>query len=169
MKAALFIGLLIFMSVKIFSQTNSSFCKAVENSRFKKVERIFKREFNKRRNGNEYYHGPGSGMQINHQYTIDTLTMWLKNKSCIEDAFWDKCQIKISIYPGWTIIGAIFKTKKGLVEKCFYIQEGTTGSIKIFNWQFPFFKMKNKLIYKKMYDQTGFIEQQKKNCIDINK
>ena len=108
-------------------------------------------------------------MQINHQYTIDTLTMWLKNKSCIEDAFGDKCQTKISIYPGWAIIGAIFKTKKGMLEKCFYIQEGTTGSIQLFKWRFPFFKMKNKLIYKKMYDQPGFIEQQKKNCIDINK
>ena len=169
MRTSIVIVLFILISPKIFSQINSSFCKAVENSRFKIVERIFKREIKKRRNGTPYYNGPGSGMQITHQYNIDTLTKWLINKPCIEDAYWDKCQIKISIYPGWIIIGAIFKTKKGLQEKCFYIQEGTMGSIKIFKWRFPFLKMTNKLVYKKMYDQPGFIEQQKKNCVDINK
>ena len=147
-----------------YSQNDIAFCKAVETGDFNKVERIFKREIKKRKNGKVYNNGPGMGMQITHIYNLDTLTMWLKSKTCIKDAFWDKCQNKISIYPGSAIIGVLFKTKNSFQEKCFLIQIGTTGTLKIYNWRIPFSKMKNKLIFKKMYDCAGFITEHNKNC-----
>lgn len=150
------------------AQINQRFCSAVEKGNFKKAERIFKREIKKRKNGTAYDNGPGSGMQITHQYNLDTLTMWLKNQPCVEDAFWDKCQNKIMIYPGWSIIGVKFKTNGGVTEKCFSIQEGTTGTIKIFGWKPHLFKAKNKLVYRKMSDCEGFIEQQQANCNQQN-
>jgi len=162
----LFIPIILFLSISTItrSQGNSTFCKAVENEKFKKVERVIKKKVRKIKNGTTYYNGPGSGMQIDHIHNIDTLVMWMNTMPCIADAASDKCEIKISIFPGWIVIGAIFKSSKGISEKCFYIQEGTTGAVNIFGWRPHIFKMKNKLIYKKMYDCPGFVEQQKKNC-----
>jgi len=154
-----------FFSGPAFSQ-NTRFCKAVEKGNFKKAERIFKRQVKKRKGGTAYYNGPGSGYQITHFYNLDTLTMWLKNMPCVEDAVWDKCQQKEMIYPGSSSVGVKFNTKKGIVEKCFWIQEGTTGNVNIFGWKPHIFKSRDILRYKKMYDCKGFTELQRKNCGD---
>lgn len=153
-----------FLFNSAFSQDNCIFCRAVENKNFNKTERIFKREIKKYKHGIKYDNGPGSGIQISHVAGLDSLTAWLKNKPCVADAYWDRCQSKIAIYPGWSSIGVKFKTKSGEIEKCFYIQEGTLGITDIFGWRPHVFKTRNILVYKKMYDCLGFIEQQKKEC-----
>ena len=152
------------MMSSVYSQNNASFCKAVGKNNFNKVERLVKKEIRKKRSGTQYDNGQGSGIQVTHVYDLDTITSWLKRFPCVEDAFWDKCQVKISIYPGWSVIGVRLNTESGPSEKCFHIQEGTTGSISIFGWRPHLFKYRNKLIYKKMCDCEGFIEQQKNNC-----
>jgi len=101
-----------------------------------------------------------------HHYDLDTLTRWLKNMPCVEDAVRDKCQQKELIYPGSSSVGVKFKTSEGIVEKCFWIQEGTTGNVNIFGWKPHIFKSRNILRYKKMYDCKGFIELQRQNCGD---
>lgn len=158
------LSLIFFICKSSYSQNERAFCKAVEKSNFSKVERIVHKVIKKNRKGQKYYNGPGSGWQIDLSPGIDSITGWLKHQSCVEDAFWDKCQMKIAIYPGWSSVGGRFITKKGIVEKCFKIQEGTTGQINIFGWQPKIFKSKMKLVYKKMYDCDGFIDEQKKNC-----
>ena len=160
-------AVLFFLSA--YPQNELKFCKAVEKDNFRKVERIFKREVNKIKSGFQYDNGPGSGIQTTHQYTFDTLTAWLKNMPCIEDAYWDKCEIKIAIYPGWTNIGAKFKSPSGVKEKCFSIQMGTTGTVNIFGWKPKLCKEKNSLVYKKMFDNAGFIDRQKQNCAELIK
>ncbi len=160
-------AVLFFLSA--YAQNELKFCKAVEKENFRKVERLFKREIKKRKSGLQNDNGKGSGIQVNHQYTFDTLTLWLKKMPCIEDAFWDKCEIKIAIYPGWTVIGAKFKTTSGIKEKCFTIQIGTTGTVNIFGWKPKLCKAKNSLVYKKMADCSGFIAKQKQNCAELIK
>jgi hypothetical protein len=150
------------------AQKSNSFCKAVKNENFNKAERIFKREIKKWKYGVKYDNGPGSGIQINHTPGLDSLTNWLKNKRCVEDAYWDKCQIKELLYPGWASIGAKFRTRNGIVEKCFYIQEGTMGQMSIFGWRPHARKSRNILVYKKIYNCSGFIEKQKKECDESN-
>ncbi len=157
----------IFLKVG-YSQDNCTFCNAVSKGNFKRVERQLRKQIRERKDGISYYNGPGSGMQVSHVSNIDTITMWLQAKACVEDAAWDKCQKKPAIYPGWASIGVKFKTSSGIKEKCFLIQKGTTGSLNIFGWRPHIFKTKNKLIYRKMYDCEGFIENQKKNCQEIN-
>jgi hypothetical protein len=164
MRTTISLILFLFLFSPGFSQNNNAFCKAVEYENYDKAERIFKREIKKYKHGNKYDNGPGSGIQISHIAGFDSLTAWLKNKPCIEDAYWDRCQSKIAIYPGWSSIGVKFKTGNGISEKCFYIQEGTIGNIGIFGWRSHIFKTRNILVYKKMYDCAGFIEQQKKEC-----
>jgi hypothetical protein len=148
-----------------YAQSRSSFCKAVEKGNFKKVARQFNKQVKCRKWGKTYDNGPGSGMQVTHVYDLDTLTMWLKSKPCVADAYWDKCQVKIDIYPGWAEIGAKFITSDGIKEMCFCLQEGTMGTMNILGWHPHLFKSKNKLILKKLYDCDGFIEKQKANCL----
>lgn len=164
MKSFLFTLTLLLCASLVKPQNNQGFCRAVEKGNFLKVERVFRNQVHHRRHGKVYDNGSGSGNQITHQYNLDTLTLWLKNMECVEDATWDKCQIKILIYPGWSTIGAKFKTRAGVVEKCFVIQEGTTGSIRLFGWRPHLFKAKNKMVYKKIIDCEGFIQLQRKNC-----
>ena len=151
------------------AQSNTKFCKAIEKEHFKKIERLLKQQVRHHKNGQRYYNGAGSGYQTNFTPALDSLTNWFKNQSCVIDAYWDRCENKIAIYPGWSVIGAKFKTKKGIVEKCYSIQLGTTGKINLFGWRPQLFKTKNKLVYKKSYDCNGFIKQQKLNCFPYSK
>jgi hypothetical protein len=161
-----FLTIIVFhcFLIATYAQDRSSFCRAVEKGKFKKVERLFNLEVKKRKWGKTYDNGPGSGMQVTHTYDLDTLTTWLKSKPCVADAAWDKCQIKALNYPGWSVIGAKFITHEGIKEKCFYLKEGTMGTVRIFGWRPHLFKARNKLILKKMYDCNGFIELQRNNC-----
>jgi hypothetical protein len=162
--------LLIFLSSqKAFSQSEKAFCKAVESMNFKKVERIVHRIVKKNRAGQTYFNGEGSGYQINLSPCYDSIVNWLKKQDCVEDAYWDKCQSKELIYPGSSSIGVKFKTKTGIAEKCFLVQNGTTGQVNIFGWKPKISKAKKNLVYKKMYECKGFIELQKLNCYPYSK
>jgi hypothetical protein len=122
----------------------------------------------KNRKGVIYFNGEGSGYQINFSSSLDSITYWLKRQDCVLDAFWDKCQDKIAIYPGHSSIGIQFNTKTGITEKCFLIQEGTNRQLNLFGWKPKLFKPKKILLYKKMYDCENLIELQKKNCEKMN-
>lgn len=160
------IMLLFFILVckNVYCQNEIALCKAVANLNFRRTERIVKTVIKENKTGLTFYNGEGSGHQINLTPCIDSITNWLKKQDCIEDAYWDKCQIKQAIYPGHSTIGVKFRTKNGIVEKCFLVQEGTTGQINILGWEPKIFKSKKILIYEKMYNCENFIEQQKMNC-----
>lgn len=154
----------VFIIQSAFCQNAKVFCKAVDNSNFRKVERIVKKTIKKNRTGQIYFNGEGSGYQINLAPCYDSITNWLKKQVCVEDSFWDKCQIKEAIYPGHSSIGVKFRSKKGIVEKCYLVQEGTTGQVNLLGWRPKLLKSKKILVYVKMYDCENFIEQQKLNC-----
>ncbi len=168
-KKIIFTLLLGYSFQMAWAQSHSKCCKAIENENFKKVERLLQQQVRHHKNGQRYYNGEGSGYQTNFTPALDSITNWFKNQNCVVDAYWNKCQNKIAIYPGWSVIGVKFKTKKGIVEKCYSIQQGTTGKINLLGWRPKLFKTKNKLVYKKSYDCEGFIELQKLNCFPYSK
>jgi hypothetical protein len=147
----------------LFSQSKS-FEKAIEKGNFGKIERIVKRKIKEQKHGVEFFNGPGSGMQISFEESFDSIVNWLLLHKGVQDATWDKCQIKVAIYPGSSTIGVVFKTKNGMVEKCFKVQKGTTGQPYIFGWRPVLFKSKMKLVYKGSVDCEGFVEKQKILC-----
>ena len=152
-----------------WAQSPTKCSKAIEKENFKKVERLLQQQVRHHKNGQRYYNGAGSGYQTNFTPALDSITNWFKNQSGVVDTYWDKCQQKEAIYPGWSVIGVKFKTKKGIVEKCYSIQQGTTGNVNLLGWKPKLFKTKNKLVYKKSYDCKGFIELQKLNCFPYSK
>jgi hypothetical protein len=89
---------------------------------------------------------------------------WLMIQDCVADAYRDQCENKLAIFPGRSSIGVKFKTNSGIKEKCFSIQEGTTGQINILGWRPKISKSKYILSYKNTYDCEGFIEIQKQKC-----
>lgn len=156
----------ILLSFFIYSASGNDgakLCKAVSKGKFNKVERIVKRHVNGLPESKES--DSGNPAYRSMEQNIDSLKKWFKSMDCVEDAFDDKCQNKIAIYPGWSIVGVIFKTDAGLAEKCFSIQKGTTGTINILGWRPKISRTKNKLVYKIMYNCPGFIDEQKKNCV----
>ena len=118
LKIILFL-LFFFVSQNVFCQNEKALCKAVSNFDFKKVESIVKKVIKTNKKGQIYFNGEGSGYQINLSPCFDSITNWLKKQDCVEDAYWDKCQIKQAIYPGHSTIGVKFRTKNGIIEKCF--------------------------------------------------
>ena len=158
------IPFVIFILLSLLSNghDNSSFCKGIENGKFKKFERKFKRYIKSIPESADYSDTVSSEPTM-HQ-NIESLTQWFKGLTCVEDAFQDKCEMKVLIYPGWSVIGVKFRTNSGIVEKCFSIQLGTTGTTNIFGWHLKTSRMKNKLVYRKMFECPGFISDQKRKC-----
>ena len=154
---------LAFISV-IEGQNKQIFCNAVQTDSYDRTERYIKNQIKEFRKGKVFYNGEGSGYQISFKEAYDTIVCRMKQFECVEDAFSDKCAEKIAIYPGSSSIGIILKSGEKWAEKCFHIQEGTIGRLNILGWRPRISKSKNILIYKKMYDCVGFVDEQKKNC-----
>ncbi|MFH1121303.1 MAG: hypothetical protein V1775_15900 [Bacteroidota bacterium] len=155
----------MFLNFEIASSQNEkALCKAVDNMKFRKAEKIVRKVIRINQTGQTNPDSEAGGYTINLSPCFDSITNWLKKRECVDDAFWDKCQAKMAIYPGWSSIGVKFRTKKGIVEKCFLIQEGTTGQVNLLGWRPKLFKSKKILVYNRMVDCEKFIEQQKKYC-----
>lgn len=173
MANALKIILLLFTLLdfgSIDAQSEKRFCKAVDKENFHRVARFVKQQLKQHRYATEYANPEVVTFQaILTTYTpnIDSIAAWLRNFHCVADVSWDKCMAKAAIYPGHSTIGVKFKTRNGEIEKCFLLQEGTTGRVNIFGWHLKLSKSKTKLVYKRMYDCSGFIEMQKKNCAGL--
>lgn len=158
---------LFFVFQIAYAQNEKKFCKAVAKMNLKKTGRIIKKLVKKNKEGVAYFDEALEKNQYSLSAGVDLITYWLKGNDCVEDAFWDKCQAKPAIFPGHSTIGVRFKTPKGVIEKCFLIQEGITGQINIFGWKPKLKKSKMILVYKTMFDCDNFIYEQKSNCRNI--
>lgn len=142
----------LLLSNAIGQEMNRKLNKAIEKDNFRKVERIVKSEIKKHRKGVQSH--TDDGEHISHAETFDWLAAWLKMHPNVEDAAWDKCAVKILIYPGSSTLGALFKTRHGSREMCFHVQVGKLGRG----------NDKHVLVYKKMESCGGFLKEQKQNC-----
>ena len=110
------VGIIFLIAENTFCQSDKAFCRATNHSNFKKVERIFSRQVKKKSKG-YVYQDSGWGIATTFYTNYDFLVNWLKKQGCVEDAIWNKNQARVAIYPSYSIIGARYKTKKGIVEK----------------------------------------------------
>lgn len=141
----------------------SSLGRAAKKGHWNRVERIMKHKICEQNRVFDFDNRQRKTI-LSFSVAYDTIVHWLKTSPVVEDAMWDKCMNKIDIYPGYSAVGVRFKTKKGIVEKCFVVQEGTTGNLKLFGWHPHLFRYKWKLKYKRMRDCKGFVQQQKEIC-----
>lgn len=154
---------LLFAHVS-FSQVDQAFCLAVENANFESAENSIKKQVRNHRRGFEYVNQTTGEKWVSFEYSLDSITLWLRQQPCVEDAFWDKCEVKPAIYPAPYSIGVIFNTKYGKIEKCFQLQGGTIGEVYLLGWKPKLFRPRDILLYNAMYDCEGFIKKQRQNC-----
>ncbi len=166
MKYVILFLFLFNFSPSSIAQLDLKICKAVKCNNFKKVDRLVKRQIKSIPISEEK--GIKDSSYVSMDKNIELLTQWFKNMECIQDAFDDRCQNKIMIYPGWSIIGVMFKIGNESIERCFSIQKGTTGTINIFGWRPKISRSKNKLVFKVSYECPGFIIDQKRICVKNN-
>ena len=100
----------------------------------------------------------------NYSRAIDSLVGIFKEMPCVEDAFADKCAIKIAIWPGTSIVGVNYRLQDSIYEFCYAIQEGKMRAIRINGILHIPLKGKEKLIYLGSVRCEGFIEEQHKLC-----
>jgi hypothetical protein len=86
------------------------------------------------------------------------------------DAYYDYCQEKIALYPGWMTLGVRFQQDSIELEKCYSIRLAKPSQY----WRRLIFRpLKNKEqlyhIKKWTYYQPGFIDFQRKKCEDQQK
>lgn len=164
MKNFTFLLLFVISLNSTRAQQAEKICKAVHKENYRPLERFVKKQIKLRKHGSTYYNGPGSGMQVSHVGSLDSITGLLKSLDCIADAAWDKCQIKIAIYPGGSTIGVILNTSNGKREMCFSVQEGTTGNVRLLGCRMKLFKARNILVFKNRKECSDFVRQQKALC-----
>lgn len=150
-----------------YAQNHCPLCDAVNKGKLNRVEKIVKNEILKYKYGKVATNGSSS--YPTYHEAFDSIVSWLNKKECVATAAWDKCQSKIMIYPGHAVIGAVFKTPKGDMEKTFLLRLGKIMSINRWLGWLHHFKTKERFYYKEMKHGNGFVKQQKALCKEEEK
>lgn len=102
---------------------------------------------------------------------IHALYYDLRKQIGVNGVDWDRCVIKPAIWPGTWTLGVVFRTRDGkvqdILERCYTIQGGRTGTIDLFGWHPRVFKARDNLKVKRARACAGFVEEQKKACHDF--
>ncbi len=86
----------------------------------------------------------------------------------VTDAFVDKCETRLTIYPSFSNLGVVIQVDGVSIEKCYYMQVGDYSSKKNFlGWNVKNRGNLDKLIYLNNYIEKGFIKQQRDLCNPI--
>lgn len=99
---------------------------------------------------------------------IGELYETLRKQIGVIEVDWDRCVIKPAIWPGTYTLGVVFRTRDGyewdILERCYTIQGGRTGTINIFGWHPRVRKSRDDLKCTAATECMGFVEEQKKLC-----
>jgi hypothetical protein len=138
-------------------QISSDSCYSKNNSIDRKIFKIIRKNRRlKKIGGYSKYH-----------FALDSIKQKVKRIKNVIDLEYDECEIKISIYPGWSILGVKYLFKGIEIEKSYLIQIGALRNIKIFGKvlgfpRLPKFISTDRLVLKKKKTicNPGFIDRQ---------
>lgn len=99
-----------------------------------------------------------------HTATYDSLVAFLRRQPGVQDAAWDKCMVKIDIWPGHSTMGMRWRKGDQVIERCWSVQEGIPGTINLFGWRPRVRKTREHLKFKRARACAGFVEEQRKYC-----
>lgn len=163
MRAILFSVLLLPFAVR--AQDMKRFQRALNSGNEHAMDRWMKREFHRVRKG--HLVPASSGSYTDHAATHDSLVAFLRCGIGVEDAAWDRCMNKLSIWPGHSTIGMRWHAEGRVMERCWIVQEGIPGTINLFGWHPRVRKSREYLKYRKGRTCPGFIEEQRKYCTEL--
>lgn len=155
---------LLLSSTSALAQDTDAFARALKSGNVHRVDRWVKRELHRTRKGHEQV--TPSTTYITHGPTFDTLVAFLRRQPGILDAAWDGCMSKQMSWPGHSRIGVRFTLNGTEQERCYSVQEGIPGVIRLPGWRPHVRKDREDLKYLGAADCPGFVEQQKRYCGD---
>lgn len=122
-------------------------CACVAENNFKGVEKIVAKKVRQVRRDKKLK---------NNVERMDSLERWMQQQSCVKDAYWNKNDAFILTTIRYVHqLGVSFVQDDQVVEKCFSIQTS------YYNYVHKWGRKHNRLIYRKMFDCEGFIEQRR--------
>ena len=135
------------------------FCRWVEKGQMNKVEKAIKQQIHRYRSGEQVPTSSGDSYTT-HGGVLNLIEGWLNDKPCVE-ATWDKCEVKIALFPGHARLGARYNNGQ---ELCYNVQLGKTRSINKWLGWLHYFPESNKMIYQGSSVCDGFVDYQRGLC-----
>ena len=155
------IVLLFMLPTVIHAQDATRFAHAMERGAGA-VDHWMKRELMAHKKGTLVNNG--STTYTSHSATYDSLVIFLRMQPDVLDAGWDRCMVKLTSWPGHSSLGVRFVSNGEVHERCYYLQEGRSGSIEIFGWRAQVRKVREQLKFLGAKECPGFVEEQRRNC-----
>lgn len=146
------------------AQDAQRFGRALMAEDHKALDRWMKRELHHKRKGTLV--SMPSGNCVMHHATFDSLASWLRRQPGVDDAGWDRCATKIAIWPGHSTIGLRWRTASGNHERCYLVQEGRHGAVRLLGMRFQLRRNREILVHKGAHGCTGFVEEQRRICAE---
>lgn len=156
--------MLLILPVPVFAQDTEALALALNSGREHRVDRWVKRELHRMRKGHVLVTPTAS--YIVHDPTFDTLVAVLRRQPGVIDAAWDKCINKLDLWPGHSRIGVRFIVNGTEHERCYSVQEGIPGVIRLPGWRPHVRKDRQHLKVLAAHDCPGFVEQQRAYCAE---
>lgn len=156
--------MLLILPVPVFAQDTEALALALKSGREHRVDRWLKRELHRMRKGHVLVTPTAS--YIVHDPTFDTLVAVLRRQPGVIDAAWDKCINKLDLWPGHSRIGVRFIVNGAEHERCYSVQEGIPGVIRLPGWRPHVRKDRQQLKVLAAHDCPGFVEQQRAHCAE---
>lgn len=156
---------LLLLPIALSAQDAKRFQRALRSGREHALDRWMAREVHRKRKGVIMI--TWESRYTSHTATYDSLLAFLRHQTGVQDAAWDKCMAKIDIWPGHSTIGMRWQHGDRVIERCWGVQEGLPGTIKLFGWRPRVRKTREHLRYRNARECAGFVEQQKRVCADL--
>ena len=146
------------------AQDAEAFARALDHNNTRALDRWMKRELRDHRKGTQVT-APGSSY-TSHSDTYDNLVAWLRGQPGVVSAEWDRCIGKLDIWPGHSTIGVRVQLGSVVRERCYTLQEGRPGTIKLPGWRPKVRKSREELKLVGVRECEGFVTQQRKTCVE---
>ena len=156
---SLVLALLLLPCVAL-AQDADRFARALRSEHA--LDRWMKKELHRQRKG-QLVTTPSATYIVHHQ-TFDSLAAFLRRQPGVVDAEWDRCIGKLDLWPGHSTIGLRVLIDGLEHERCYRVQEGIPGTIKLFGWRPHVRKDREQLKYKGARECPGFVQQQRRYC-----
>lgn len=112
------------------------------------------------------------GGYTHYNIALDSILQAVQRMETVHDAFYDACQEKILLYPGFMTLGVLFQAGDRVVEKCYPIQLGQYDRLWLFGGFIPVRRTgsTDRLVFdpKRAFINPGFIQAQRELCAPVS-
>lgn len=159
--------LTVLLSTSLRAQHADTFARARDHKTPRALDHWMKRELHRHRKGTRVSNG--STTYTDHTATYDSLVAWLGRQPGVSDAAWDRCLYKLDIWPGHSTIGVRVQLGGVVRERCYTLQEGRPGTIKLPGWRPKVRRSREQLKLVGVRECAGFVAEQRANCRTMKK